>query len=176
MCQKCGCNTCETVRGPLLTEGKVKKLISENLAYHIDNNISLMENVFRIGSDAHLSMIKEARKLYSRGVLDLCEEDEGLMETHLGEFDLYENEIVPLDLPMIELSENEDVQKRIEAQNIIKKVLKDEGGAAGLKPLVKSVKKFGFNKDELLKLLKIPSKTVTNNKAIPRTWRVSRLL
>ncbi len=101
MCQKCGCNTCETIRGPLLTEGKVKKLISENLSYHIDNNISLMENVFRIGSDAHLSMIKEARKLYSRGVLDLCEEDEGLMETHLGEFDLFENQIVPLDLPMI---------------------------------------------------------------------------
>ena len=105
MCQKCGCNKCETVRGPLLTEGKVKKLISENLSYHIDNNISLMENVFRIGSDAHLSMIKEARKLYSRGVLDLCEEDEALMETNLGEFALYENEIVPLDLPMIQLNE-----------------------------------------------------------------------
>ena len=101
MC-KCGCNTCESIRGPLLTEGRVKKLISENLSYHIDNNISLMENVFRIGSDAHLSMIKEAKKLYSRGVLDLCEEDEALMETHIGEFDLYENEIVPLDLPMLE--------------------------------------------------------------------------
>jgi len=101
MC-KCGCNTCESIRGPLLTEGRVKKLISENLSYHIDNNISLMENVFRIGSDAHLSMIKEAKKLYSRGVLDLCEEDEALMETHIGEFDLYENEIVPLDLPMLD--------------------------------------------------------------------------
>ena len=41
-----------------------------------------MESVFRIGSDAHLSLIKEARKLYSRGVLDLCEEDQGIMETH----------------------------------------------------------------------------------------------
>ena len=154
MC-KCGCNTCETkIRGPLLTEGRVKKLISENLSYHIDNNISLMENVFRIGSDAHLSMIKEARKLYSRGVLDLCEEDEGLMETHIGEFDLYENEIVPLDLPMIDLSENEDVQKRIKAQNIIKKVLKDEGGAAGLKPIVSALKDLKIGKDELIKLLK----------------------
>ena len=95
MC-KCGCNTCETkIRGPLLTEGLISKsLISENLQYHIDKNIPLMENVFRIGSDAHLSMIKEARKLYTRGVLDLCEEDEALMETHIGEFDLYENEIV----------------------------------------------------------------------------------
>jgi hypothetical protein len=103
MCKKCGCNTCETeIRGPLLTEGRVKKLVSENLQYHIDKNIPLMENVFRIGSDAHLSMIKEARKLYTRGVLDLCEEDEALMKTHIGEFDLYENEIVPLDLPMLE--------------------------------------------------------------------------
>ena len=70
-----------------------------------------MENVFRIGSDAHLSMIKEAKKLYSRGVLDLCEEDEALMETHLGEFDLYENEIVPLDLPMLE--EQMDIEDEI---------------------------------------------------------------
>ena len=101
MCN-CGCNTCETkIRGPLLTEGRVKKLVSENLQYHINENIPLMESVFRIGSDAHLSLIKEARKLYSRGVLDLCEEDQGIMETHLGEFDLYEDEIVPLDLPMI---------------------------------------------------------------------------
>ena len=112
MCKKCGCNTCETkIRGPLLTEGRVKKLISENLSYHIDNNISLMENVFRIGSDAHLSMVKEARKLYSRNVLDLCEEDKALMETHIGEFDLYENEIVPLDLPMLE--EQMDIEDEI---------------------------------------------------------------
>jgi hypothetical protein len=105
MC-KCGCDTCETkIRGPLLTEGLISKsLISENLQYHIDKNIPLMENVFRIGSDAHLSMIKEARKLYSRNVLDLCEEDQALMETHIGEFDLYENEIIPLDLPMLEES------------------------------------------------------------------------
>ena len=112
MCQKCGCNTCESIRGPLLTEGRVKKLISENLSYHIDNNISLMENVFRIGSDAHLSMIKEAKKLYSRGVLDLCEEDKGLMKTHIGEFDLYENEIIPLDLPMLNEEEQLDEKKK----------------------------------------------------------------
>ena len=69
-----------------------------------------MENVFRIGSDAHLSMIKEARKLYSREVLDLCEEDKALMETHIGEFDLYENEIIPLDLPMLNEEEIEEAE------------------------------------------------------------------
>ena len=112
MCS-CGCNTCETkIRGPLLTESRVKKFVSENLQYHINRDIPLMESEFRIGSEAHLSLIKEARKLYSRGVLDLCEEDEGIMETHLGEFDLYKDTLVPLDLPMLNEVEQLDEKKK----------------------------------------------------------------
>jgi hypothetical protein len=102
MCS-CGCNTCETkITGPLLTEGKVKSLLSEGLQYHIDKQIPLFESVYRIGSEKHLSLIKEARKMYSRGIIDLCEDDEHLIKTHLGEFGLYEGESVPLDLPMLE--------------------------------------------------------------------------
>jgi hypothetical protein len=105
MCS-CGCNTCETkITGPLLTEGKVKSLLSEGLQYHIDKQIPLFESVYRIGSEKHLSLIKEARKMYSRGVIDLCEDDEHLIKTHLGEFGLYEGESVPLDLPMLEEAE-----------------------------------------------------------------------
>ena len=101
MC-KCGCNTCEVeIRGPLLTEGKVKSLLSEGLQYHINKKIPLFETVYRIGSNKHLSLIKEARKMYSRNIIDLCEEDEALIKTHLGEFALYEGESIPLDLPML---------------------------------------------------------------------------
>ena len=100
MCD-CGCNTCET-KGPLLTEGKVKSLLSEGLQYHIDKKIPLFETVYRIGSDKHLALIKEARKMYSRNVIDLCEEDEALIKTHLGEFGVYKGVSVPLDLPMLE--------------------------------------------------------------------------
>ena len=99
---KCGCNTCETIKGPLLTEGKVKSLLSEELNYHIDKNIPLFESVFRIGSNAHLKLIKEARTLYSRNVIDLSEDDKHIINTHLGEFALFEGEAVPLDLPMLE--------------------------------------------------------------------------
>ena len=108
----CGCGTCETIRGPLLTEGKVKvkSLLSENLQYHLDKNIPLFESVFRIGSDAHLNLIMEARKMYSRDIIDLCEEDEGLIKTHLGEFGIYEGESVPLDLPM--LNEKKKAKKK----------------------------------------------------------------
>ena len=103
----CGCNN---IRGPLLTENKVKSLLSENLQYHLDKDIPLFESVFRIGSNAHLKLIKEARKMYSRDIIDLCEEDEQLIKTHLGEFGVYEGEAVPLDLPM--LNEKKKAKKK----------------------------------------------------------------
>ena len=110
MCN-CGCNTCETkIQGPLLTEARVKSLLSEGLQYHIDKKIPLFETVYRIGSEKHLSLIKEARKMYSRNVIDLCEDDEALIKTHLGEFALYEGESVPLDLPMLNEEEIEEAE------------------------------------------------------------------
>jgi len=54
----------------------------------------------------------------------------------------------------IDVVNEEDVKNRIKAEKAIRQTLKDEGGAAGLKPLVKAVKEFGFNKEELIKLLK----------------------
>ena len=98
----CGCNN---TRGPLLTEGKSKSILTEGFQYHIDQNIPLFESVYRIGSKKHLLLIKEARKLYSRDLINLCEEDINLVNTHIGEFALYKEQSVPLDLPML----NEDL-------------------------------------------------------------------
>ena len=50
--------------------------------------------------------------------------------------------------------EKEDIGKILKAQKIIKKVLKDEGGAAGLKPIVDALKGLKIGKDELIKILK----------------------
>ena len=130
----CGCGGCETIRGPLLTESKVKvkSLLSENLQYHLDKNIPLFESVFRIGSDAHLNLIREARKMYSRDIIDLCEEDEALIKTHLGEFGIYEGEAVPLDLPMLAENVEKDINQlkklsnRKERYNYIKNFSKEK--------------------------------------------------
>ena len=153
MCD-CGCNTCET-KGPLLTEGKVKSLLSEGLQYHIDKQIPLFETVYRIGSDAHLALIKEARKMYSRNVIDLCEEDEALIKTHLGEFGLYEGESVPLDLPMLnteaefrgkEVSLNKPKRGGSKAYYVYvrdpktKKIKKVSFGSGGLKAKIRNPK------------------------------------
>ena len=96
----CGCGGCAK-KSPTLTENKVKKFITEGLQYHITNNISLFESVYRIGSEKHLDLINEARALWVRGLMDVSEDDQALLETHLGHFGLYEGVEVPLDLPML---------------------------------------------------------------------------
>lgn len=102
MCS-CGCNTCGT-KAPLLKEGKTfQEPLSQNLLYHINKKKPLTENTFRYGSPAFLNLWKEARKLYSRDVIDLGPEDKQIIiETSLGEYGLYEGDLVPLDLPMDE--------------------------------------------------------------------------
>ena len=141
MCQKCGCNTYEApIQGPLLTEGKVKSLISENLQYHIDKNIPLFESIFRIGSNSHLSLIKEARKLYSRNLINLSEDDTQIIKTHLGEFAIYEGESVPLDLPMLEESKyhkEETIQQTIDR---LKARIKDPNDGGNVPFLVQKIK------------------------------------
>ena len=54
----------------------------------------------------------------------------------------------------IDVVNEDEVQKRLDAEKAIKSTLKDEGGAAGIKPLAKAVKKLGISKDELLKMIK----------------------
>jgi len=85
----CGCNDCGG-KAPILTEGKVKHLISEGLQHHMDKKIQLHESVYRIGSEKHFELIREARALWVRGIINVSEDDQAILETHLGNFGLYE--------------------------------------------------------------------------------------
>lgn len=96
----CGCNDCDG-KAPIITEGRIKKAISEGLTYHVENKIPLHESVYRIGSEKHFALINEARKLWVRGLIDVSEDDQAILETHLGNFGMYEGKKVPLDMPMV---------------------------------------------------------------------------
>jgi hypothetical protein len=78
-----------------------QSLISEKLKYHLDNNKSIVENVFRPGSNSFLNLIKEARTFFDRGQIELSKQDKELFEsTDIGKFEKFNGELVPLDLPM----------------------------------------------------------------------------
>ena len=88
---------------------QVKQTISENLQYHIDNNISLTENAFRHGSPKYFEVINEARELYKKGFGEWSEEDIELLESERGKFFNYKGLKLPLDFPLVK----EDADKEM---------------------------------------------------------------
>ena len=107
----CGCHGKCATNAPMLNENLGAKVImTENMKYHIDNKKPLIENTFRYGSKAFLDLWAEARYLYSRDAINLSESDKQIiLETHLGERGLFNGELVPLDLPMEDLDENQKI-------------------------------------------------------------------
>lgn len=86
-------------------------LVSEKLNYHLDNNISVVENVFRPGSDSFLELIKEARLLFDSGDVIFSGLDRYLFEsTDLGKFIEFDGVMVPLDLPMETVEEMNEAE------------------------------------------------------------------
>lgn len=79
------------------------KTISEALQYHLTNNIPLLENIFRHGSNKYFDLFNEAREASKTGDIELSPEDKDLLETmDIGLFEEYEGKLVPLDCPFAE--------------------------------------------------------------------------
>jgi len=112
----CGCHSCENVgnAGVILNESVApKEILSENLRYHVDNQLPLTENTFRYGSQSFLNLWAEARSLYLREIIHVNEDDKQILEeTDLGNYGMYEGKKVPLDLPMLEEEEIEEAEKK----------------------------------------------------------------
>jgi len=75
--------------------------VSEDLQYHLDENLALAENVFRAGSSKFFEIFNEARALYKEGALEISEDDKFFLEeTFIGEVGIYEGQEVYLDFPL----------------------------------------------------------------------------
>jgi hypothetical protein len=104
----CSCNECYTPEqnfGMLLID-EDQKSISENLKYHIDNNIPLHENIFRIYSKSYYLLINEVRDLYNNNEILLSPIDRSLIETDIGKYVILKSgKKIYLDSPF-EIAEN----------------------------------------------------------------------
>jgi hypothetical protein len=89
----------EQINHPMRLTKKVK--VSDNLKYHLDNKISLDENVYRVYSKSFIDLINEVRELFYNGCIDLNENDITLIESDLGKSVILENgEKVYLEVPI----------------------------------------------------------------------------
>lgn len=86
-----------------------KKYFKPGLLEHVKTKTPLHENIYRIGSECYFNTIKEGRKFYKKGLYQPINEEEREMleNTELGEWAMFEGEMVPLDFPMYEESIDE---------------------------------------------------------------------
>ena len=156
----CGCGGCSDSQ-PKLALLESKTPISEGLRYHIENGISLQENVFRIGSKKYLQLFAEARMLLEWGNISLDENSKFLIEnTDIGKFGIYEGEKVPLDLP--KLNEEEDLEENKKKKKKDPPIGKPKRGGSKAyyvyvrDPKTKNVKKVSFGSGGLRAKIKNP--------------------
>lgn len=120
-----------------------KTIISEALQYHIDHKVGVDKNVFRPGSQQFLSLFKEARDLYNAGQYELRESEKYyILETDIGEYALYEGEMVPLDMPM----PIEEAKKKKKKDPPLNKPSLNTGGGKKWKVFVRNPKTGGVKK------------------------------
>ena len=83
---------------------KLKDIIGlPSLQYHVDNRLSLHENVYRYSSNNFISLFTEARDAWRDGLIELNAQDINLIETtDIGLYGEYNGQRVPLDLPMLD--------------------------------------------------------------------------
>lgn len=88
----------------------IKHNLHEGIVYHLENEIPLAECVYRPHSKSFYEFFIEARKLFKEGIINPSNYfDKDLLETDIGEHDIYEGRRVPLDIPMME-GEEKDVE------------------------------------------------------------------
>jgi hypothetical protein len=77
--------------------------LEEAVQYHLENNISITENVFRPASEMFFEMIKEAKRLYKEGKYTPKDEwEKDMLQTDIGEIAEFEGQAVVLDYPIEE--------------------------------------------------------------------------
>ena len=120
----CGGNTCDDT-SPKLALLESKTPISEGLRYHIENGISLQDNVFRMGSKKYLQLFAEARVLNEWNNISLDENSKFLIETtDIGKFGIFKGKKVPLDIPMLNEWNLEEAKDKHDVLSAIEKDIK----------------------------------------------------
>ena len=92
-----------------------KNIISEEMKYHINNNLSITDNIFRHGSEKYFEIVNEARHLHKNGYR-FNDFDTEILESEVGTFvKLINGDTVALDFPFeyVNLNEAEYKGKKV---------------------------------------------------------------
>lgn len=128
----------------LITEAEVSK----NLQFHLDEGLSLTENIYRPFSKNFFTLINEVRKLYNQNLIQVGLDDKWLVESDFGKkIRLSNGKTVRLEVPYVieSINEAEYNGRKVE----LGKPMRNSGGGKKyvvyvMNPSTKRVKKISF--------------------------------
>lgn len=129
--------------------------VSKELQYHINEGLTLTNNIFRAYSQKYFDLVNEVRKLWNEGKIQLNEEDKMMVESDLGVKVKIGEEYVYLDAPFIyEDEENVLEEAKHRGKNVkLNKPFRTPGGPKKFAVYVKTpgggVKKVTFGDPKL---------------------------
>ena len=143
--------------------------VSPELKYHVDNNLTLTNNIYRVYSEGYFRLVNEVRDLYENGDIILYEEDRLMVQSDLGRIVVIDGREIYLDAPF-EVIEEEDVleEAKHRGKNVkLNKPFRTSGGPKKFAVYVKSnsggIKKVSFGDPNL--------RVRNNNKAASKSFR-----
>lgn len=128
--------------------------ISDSLKYHIENDLTLTNNIYRVYSEAYFKLVNEVRDLWELDLIDLNEEDTLMVESDLGKKVIVEGEVIYLDAPFIYEEDDIIEEAKHRGKNVkLNKPFRTPGGPKKFAVYVKSpgggVKKVTFGDPNL---------------------------
>ena len=93
--------------------------VSDELEYHLDNGIALGESVFRYGSEKFINLVNEVKKLHSKGLIKLNENDAFIVNDLTNEYVKISGDKFKMDFIF---ESNEEIETLNEAEYQGKKV------------------------------------------------------
>jgi len=82
--------------------------MSDALRYHVENGMTLTNNIFRAYSESYFNLVNEVRELWKKGQIKLNEEDTLMVESDLGKKVMVNGKLIYLDAPFMYEDEDED--------------------------------------------------------------------
>ncbi len=155
-------------RAPRLVLKESIEIVSEGIAYHINNNKPLTENVYRVYSNKFFQLFNEARDLYKSGTVEFFGNDLELLKTDIGKVGIYEGQYVFLDVPFVDGEEDYLVEAKHRGRNVkLNKPFRTPGGPKKFAVYVKTpggnIKKVTFGDPNL--------RVRSNNKKAAKSFR-----
>lgn len=136
----------------------VQPTLEEAVQYHLTNNISITENVFRPGSDMFFKLVAEAKRLYAEGKYTPVDEyEQDLLNSDIGEKAMYEGQEVILDFPMAD-ELNEEGDDPTGGKGIGKPFRSGGGGAVYVKNANGNIIKVNFSQSGMKKRYNEPGR------------------